>query len=58
MLDSKPSSVLEVGGKQEGKSCWKHRPSFLPYPPECVEKLSEKPHEYAKLLAIRRVLAT
>ena len=30
---------------------------FCPHSPECVEKLSEKPHERANLLAIRRLIA-
>ena len=28
------------------------------YSPKCLEKLSEKPHERANLLAIRRLIAT
>jgi hypothetical protein len=28
------------------------------YSPNCVERLSEKPHERANLLAIRRLIAT
>jgi len=30
----------------------------MPYSPECVERLSEKPHERANLFTMSRVIAT